>query len=60
MPAETSLPDSLEQHRQRLENSLNQLQKALRDWQTWTTEYEVFREELQQLPANAGREAMVS
>lgn len=37
----------LERHRQRLEESINQLQQALQHWQTWDAEYEALKEELE-------------
>lgn len=51
---------TIERHRQRLEESLAKLRKALRHWQVLSAEYEAFREELQGLPDGASREEMVS
>lgn len=54
-------PDpTIERHRQRLDESLAKLRKALRHWQVLSAEYEGFREELQALPDGASREEMVS
>jgi unconventional prefoldin RPB5 interactor 1 len=55
-----TLPGTLEQHRQRLEESLAKLNKALDNWRVYSYEYEAFREELQALPERATREQMVS
>jgi unconventional prefoldin RPB5 interactor 1 len=55
-----SIEQSLERHRQRLEESLEKLKKALRHWQISSAEYEALREELQALPEDASREDMVS
>ncbi|KAL7939518.1 Prefoldin subunit domain-containing protein [Trichoderma chlorosporum] len=37
----------LEKHRLRLEDNVNQLQKALQHWQTWDAEYEALKEEVE-------------
>lgn len=58
-PVVTNIEDTLEQHRTRLEASVGKLRKALRQWQTYSAEYEGFKEELQELPENASRESMV-
>ena len=57
MPVE--IEQSLERHRQRLEQSIDKLKKALRHWQISSAEYEALREELQTLPPDASREDMV-
>ncbi|KAL7275837.1 hypothetical protein RUND412_001218 [Rhizina undulata] len=54
-----SIPESLEKQRLRLEDSLTKLRKALKHWQISSAEYEGFREELQALPVDASRDAMV-
>ncbi|UKZ65224.1 uncharacterized protein TrAtP1_006419 [Trichoderma atroviride] len=41
----------LEKHRLRLEDSVNQLQKALQHWQTWDAEYEGLKEEVEAVTA---------
>ncbi|KAH8153616.1 uncharacterized protein LAJ45_02429 [Morchella importuna] len=51
---------TIERHRQRLEESLAKLRKALRHWQVLSAEYEAFREELQGLPDGASREEMLA
>lgn len=60
MASPVTTDPTLERHRQRLEQSLEKLRKALRHWQIFSAEYEAFREELQALPADASREDMVS
>ncbi|KAI5851321.1 Prefoldin subunit-domain-containing protein [Morchella snyderi] len=55
------LPDpAIERHRQRLDESLAKLRRALRHWQVLSAEYEAFREELQGLPDGASREDMLA
>ncbi|PTB40500.1 uncharacterized protein TrAFT101_005682 [Trichoderma asperellum] len=41
----------LEKHRLRLEDNVNQLQKALQHWQTWDAEYEGLKEEVEAVTA---------
>jgi unconventional prefoldin RPB5 interactor 1 len=48
--ARDSLAD-LEKHRLRLEDNVNQLQKALQHWQTWDAEYEGLKEEVEAVTA---------
>lgn len=54
------IENALERHRTRLEASLEKLRKALQQWQTYSAEYEGLKEELQELPADASRESMVT
>jgi len=59
-PVAKDIGNALERHRARLEASLEKLRKALRQWQTYSAEYEGLKEELQELPADASRESMVT
>lgn len=45
---------NLERLRLQLEENVAKLQAALKHWQTWEAEYEGLKEEIQQLPNNAG------
>lgn len=58
-PVVNDIQNTLEQHRARLEASLVKLRKALRQWQTYSAEYEGLKEELQELPADASKESMI-
>ncbi|KAF8429029.1 Prefoldin subunit-domain-containing protein [Tirmania nivea] len=58
-PAVRDIEDTLERQHARLEASLEKLRKALRQWQTYSAEYEGLKEELQELPADASRESMI-
>ena len=59
-PVMKDIENALERHRTRLEASLEKLRKALQQWQTYSAEYEGLKEELQELPADASRESMVT
>ncbi|KAI5803762.1 Prefoldin subunit-domain-containing protein [Geopyxis carbonaria] len=54
------MTDTLDAHRTRLEASLAKLQHALVLWRTSSAEYEAFKEELDVLPADASRAAMLA
>ncbi|KAF8440608.1 Prefoldin subunit-domain-containing protein [Terfezia claveryi] len=58
-PVVNDIQNTLERHRARLEASLVKLRKALRQWQTYSAEYEGLKEELQELPADASKESMI-
>ncbi|KAH7374934.1 Prefoldin subunit-domain-containing protein [Plectosphaerella cucumerina] len=57
MPAMVTATDDglegLEQHRQRLEENIGKLRKALQHWRQWDAEYETLKEEVETLPAPA-------
>ncbi|KAI5808678.1 Prefoldin subunit-domain-containing protein [Peziza echinospora] len=59
MQATKTIPDTLEQQRSRLEALGEKLQKALRLWQTYSAEYEGYKEELEELASGASREDMI-
>ena len=50
---------NLERHRQQLECNVTQLRKALRYWRLWDAEHEGLKQELQELPDDAGEDAIV-
>lgn len=51
--------DITEAQRKQLEQSVEKLRKALKQWHVQSAEYEGLREELLDLPKGAGREQMV-
>ena len=53
------IEDTLERHRARLEASVEKLRQALRQWQTYSAEYEGLKEGLLELPESASQESMV-
>ncbi|KAI0839220.1 Prefoldin subunit-domain-containing protein [Hypoxylon sp. FL0890] len=46
----------LERHRQKLEENVNKLSKALDHWKQWKEEYEELRRNVESLPPSAGKE----
>ncbi|KAH7320037.1 Prefoldin subunit-domain-containing protein [Stachybotrys elegans] len=48
----------LERHRVNLENTIQDLRKALHHWQTWDTEYEALKEEVDAIPASQTSEEL--
>ncbi|KAH6681041.1 Prefoldin subunit-domain-containing protein [Plectosphaerella plurivora] len=54
-PANDDGLEGLEHHRQRLEENIEKLRKALQHWRQWDAEYEALKEEVETLPAPAAQ-----